>query len=209
MMFRRKHAAALAIKHAVDRVVAAVALVVAAPIFALVAIGVRTALGTPVLFVQERAGLHGRPFRLMKFRTMLPDSVMPGGVPMPEAQRLTRVGRWLRQSSADELPQLWNVLRGDMSLVGPRPLPTFYLERYSPEQQRRHQVEPGMTGWAQINGRNAVSWEERLELDVWYVDHWSLGLDARIVILTLGYVFRARDTRPLEGEIMEEFRGRT
>lgn len=141
-------------------------------------------LGSPVLFRQVRPGLHGRPFMMVKFRTMTDERGADGEL-LPDAQRLTAFGRFLRASSLDELPELWNVLRGEMSLVGPRPLLMEYLPLYSPEQARRHEVRPGITGWAQVNGRNALSWEERFKLDIWYVDHRSLWLDLRILWLTV------------------------
>lgn len=147
-------------------------------------IGVRFFLGKPVLFVQQRPGLNGQPFGVYKFRSML-DAVDADGCDLTDEQRLTRFGKWLRRSSLDELPQLINVLRGDMSLVGPRPLLIEYLPLYTPEQARRHEVRPGITGWAQVNGRNAISWEEKFALDVWYVDHQSLALDMKIAWLTL------------------------
>lgn len=150
----------------------------------LIALLVRVNLGSPVLFRQMRPGLHGKPFILYKFRTMR-NALGPDGRSLPDEQRLTPFGRWLRLTSLDELPELWNVLRGDMSLVGPRPLLMEYLPLYSPRQARRHEVRPGITGWAQVNGRNALSWEERLEMDVWYVDHRSLALDTKIVWLTV------------------------
>lgn len=145
---------------------------------------VRCKLGSPVLFCQVRPGLHGRPFMMVKFRTMTDERGTDGEL-LPDARRLTSFGRFLRATSLDELPELWNVLRGEMSLVGPRPLLMEYLPLYSPEQARRHEVRPGITGWAQVNGRNAVSWEERFKLDVWYVDHRSLWLDLRILWLTV------------------------
>jgi lipopolysaccharide/colanic/teichoic acid biosynthesis glycosyltransferase len=156
------------------------ALVVLAPILLVVALLVRVKLGSPVLFRQQRPGLGGRPFMMMKFRTMT-DALGPDGQPLPDAQRLTRFGRWLRASSLDELPELLNIVRGDMSLVGPRPLLMRYLPLYSPEQARRHEVRPGLTGWAQINGRNALSWDEKFALDRWYVEHRSFLLDLRIL----------------------------
>lgn len=153
------------------------------------AVLIRLMLGSPVFFVQERPGLHGRPFRLWKFRTMR-DALDQDGRPLPDADRLTWLGRILRATSVDELPELWNVLIGDMSLVGPRPWLMEYLPHYTAEQMRRHAVRPGITGWAQVNGRNAVSWEERLRLDLWYVDHWSLWLDLRILLRTAWTVVR-------------------
>lgn len=145
---------------------------------------VRRKLGSPVLFRQVRPGLHGRPFMMVKFRTMTDERGADGEL-LPDARRLTSFGRFLRATSLDELPELWNVLRGEMSLVGPRPLLMEYLPLYSPEQARRHEVRPGITGWAQVNGRNALSWEERFKLDIWYVDHRSLWLDLRILWLTV------------------------
>jgi lipopolysaccharide/colanic/teichoic acid biosynthesis glycosyltransferase len=171
------------VKRALDVVVSLAALVVSSPVIAVVALTVLIATGRPVLFRQQRPGLRGRPFTLYKFRTMRP--VDPGASSVGDVDRLTRVGAWLRSTSLDELPELWNVLRGDMSLVGPRPLLMEYLPLYSPEQARRHEVRPGITGWAQVNGRNAISWEEKFRLDVWYVDHHSLGLDLKILLLTL------------------------
>jgi sugar transferase EpsL len=157
---------------------------VLAPVLLLITVGVRRSLGAPVLFRQARAGVHGRPFELLKFRTMT-EARDASGELLPDAARLTRFGRWLRGTSLDELPELINVLRGDMSLVGPRPLLLDYLGHYSSAQARRHEVPPGITGWAAVNGRNATSWERRLALDVWYVDHWSFALDLKILLMTL------------------------
>lgn len=168
------------------------------PLLAGVALLVWWKLGSPVLFRQRRPGLGGRPFELRKFRSMT-DARDAQGRLRPDAERLTPWGRWLRASSLDELPELLNVLRGEMSLVGPRPLLLQYLERYSPRQARRHEVRPGLTGWAQINGRNALSWEEKFELDVWYVEHQSLWLDLRILLRTVGKVLR-REGITREGE---------
>lgn len=169
--------------------VTAAAGIVLLPVALVVALLVLCRLGPPVLFVQERTGLHGRPFRLVKFRTMRVPA--PGEDPLAsDAARMTRIGRFLRSTSLDELPSLWNVLRGDMALVGPRPLLPEYLPRYTPEQMRRHEVRPGITGWAQVNGRNAIPWEEKFRLDVWYVDHRSLALDCRILRRTIAQVVR-------------------
>jgi sugar transferase EpsL len=178
------------LKRVLDVVVAAVALVVLSPLLAAVAVAVRLRLGRPVLFVQPRPGLRGTVFPLYKFRTMI-DATGPDGERLPDEQRLTRLGRFLRSTSLDELPELVNVLRGDMSLVGPRPLLVQYLELYTPDQARRHDVKPGLTGWAQVNGRNRISWEDKFALDVWYVDHWSLLLDLRILLRTIGNVLTA------------------
>ena len=166
------------VKALVDRVAAGAALLLLAPVLLAVALAVRLDVGRPVLFRQRRPGRFGEPFALLKFRTMRAGEG-------PDGLRLTRLGRFLRATSLDELPELWNVLRGEMSLVGPRPLLTQYLARYDDEQARRHVVRPGLTGWAQVNGRNAVGWEERLAMDVWYVDHRSLWLDLRILAMTL------------------------
>lgn len=176
-------------KRLVDLVIAVPALVTVSPVMAVVGVLVRVILGPPVFFRQRRPGLHGEPFTIVKFRTMTDDRDDDGRL-LPDDQRLTRFGRFLRETSLDELPELWNVVRGDMSLVGPRPLLMDYLDRYTPEQARRHEVRPGLTGWAQVNGRNAQSWEEKLTQDVWYVDHRSLSLDLRILARTLVQVVR-------------------
>lgn len=176
------------------------------PLAALVACAVALRLGRPVLFAQERPGRGGAGFRLHKFRTMT-DRRDEAGALLPDAQRLTAFGRWLRRTSLDEIPELWNVLRGEMSLVGPRPLLTAYLTRYDARQARRHEVRPGITGWAQINGRNAVSWEEKLELDVWYVERVSLRLDLRILVRTLAVVVSGRGVSAAGHSTMPEFTG--
>ncbi len=180
-------------------------LVLALPLLLLLAL-VRRKLGSPVLFRQARPGLHGRPFMMFKFRTMTDERGADGEL-LPDAHRLTPFGRFLRATSLDELPELWNVLRGEMSLVGPRPLLMEYLPLYSPEQARRHEVRPGITGWAQVNGRNAISWDERFRLDVWYVDHRSLWLDLHILWLTLRKVI-VREGISAQGEAtMPRFTG--
>ena len=171
-------------KRAFDLVAASVALIVLAPLLALTALAIGLLLGRPVIFAQRRPGWHGRPFVLYKFRTMSGARAADGGL-LPDRDRLTRLGRLLRRTSLDELPELINVIRGDMSLVGPRPLLMEYLPRYTREQARRHDVRPGITGWAQLNGRNRLPWERRFALDVWYVDHCSLALDLKIIGLTL------------------------
>jgi len=194
------------IKRAFDVAAAAAGLVTTAPILAATAAAIRISMGGPVLFRQQRPGRGGRPFTLIKFRTMTSATATDGSL-LPDAARLTRVGRFVRATSLDELPQLYNVLKGDMSLVGPRPLLMQYLQRYSPEQARRHDVTPGITGWAQINGRNALSWEEKFKLDVWYVDNWSLWLDAKILARTALKVVR-RDGIANQGhQTMPEFMG--
>jgi sugar transferase EpsL len=177
------------LKRVFDIVVSAVALTVLAPLMGLIALAVWRTMGRPVLFRQARPGLHGKPFVMYKFRTMR-DLRDAEGKLLPDEARLTPFGRWLRATSLDELPELVNVLRGEMSLVGPRPLLMEYLDRYTPEQARRHEVKPGITGWAQIHGRNNLSWDERFKLDVWYVDNWSLWLDVKILWRTLWMVLR-------------------
>jgi len=179
------------LKRFLDVCVAALAIVVLALPLLVLATIVAATLGRPVLFVQTRPGLRGRPFRMVKFRTMLDRRDATGNL-LPDGERLTRVGRFLRSTSLDELPELWNVLVGDMSLVGPRPLLMEYLPLYSPVQARRQDVRPGMTGWAQVNGRNSLSWEERFALDVWYVENQSMALDLKILWLTVSRVL-ARD----------------
>ena len=189
-----------------DFTVALGALAILSPVLGVVAIIVRAQLGAPVLFCQTRPGLQGKPFSILKFRTMTNARDAQGNL-LPDAQRLTRFGRFLRSTSLDELPELFNVLRGDMSLVGPRPLLMAYLPLYSPEQARRHEVRPGITGWAQVNGRNALSWEEKFAMDVWYVDHRSLRLDVKILVLTVRKVL-ARDGISAAGEAtMPRFTG--
>jgi lipopolysaccharide/colanic/teichoic acid biosynthesis glycosyltransferase len=188
----------LELKNAFDFVVALIALIVLSPVLALVAVLVRWNLGTPVFFTQERPGFQGKPFKMYKFRSMR-DARDSGGNLLSDADRLTSFGRLLRSTSLDELPELWNVLNGDMSLVGPRPLLMEYLERYTLTQARRHEVKPGITGFAQINGRNAISWQEKFSLDVWYIENWSLYLDLKILVKTLGKVLK-RDGIAAKGE---------
>ncbi|MCS7039740.1 MAG: sugar transferase [Anaerolineae bacterium] len=193
-------------KRLFDLMVAVPALVVLSPVLAALALLVRWQLGTPVLFRQQRPGLHGRPFTLYKFRTMTEARDAEGRL-LPDAERLTPFGRFLRSTSLDELPELWNVVRGDMSLVGPRPLLMQYLERYTPTQRRRHEVRPGITGWAQVNGRNALDWPQRLALDVWYVDHLSLALDLRIILITVVKILRREGIAEPGQATMREFMG--
>lgn len=171
-------------KRILDLILVSLSLVILSPIILLTAIIIRIFLGSPVLFRQRRPGYNGRPFSIYKFRTMSGASD-PAGNLLPDDQRLTRLGRFLRALSLDELPELFNILSGEMSLVGPRPLLMEYLERYSPEQLRRHEVYPGLTGWAQINGRNAITWQDKFQFDVWYVDNWSFWLDIKIILITL------------------------
>lgn len=190
-----------------DLVLTGIALILLSPVLAVIALLVRIKLGSPVLFRQQRPGLHGKPFTLLKFRTMT-DARDADGNLLPDEQRLTSFGQFLRRTSLDELPELFNVLKGDMSLVGPRPLLMQYLERYTPEQMRRHEVKPGITGWAQVNGRNALSWEEKFALDVWYVDHLSLWLDLKIIVLTVWKVLRREGISQDGFATMPEFMGR-
>jgi len=194
------------IKSIFDRAIALCGLVVLSPVFIALGILVRLSMGGPVLFRQLRPGRFAKPFLLLKFRTMS-DRVDAAGKLLPDAGRLTNVGRSLRTTSLDELPQLWNVLRGDISLVGPRPLLMEYLPRYSPEQARRHEVMPGITGWAQINGRNALTWEQKFSLDTWYVDNWCLLLDLRILLLTLMRVIKREGISSAQHATMPEFQG--
>lgn len=196
----------MTIKRAFDLVVAIVGLIVLSPVIGVVTFLVYRKLGTPVLFRQQRPGLHQQPFEMLKFRSML-DARDASGALRPDSDRLTHFGRWLRSTSLDELPGLWNVLKGEMSIVGPRPLLMEYLPLYSPEQARRHECRPGLTGWAQINGRNTVGWDERFKMDVWYVENQSLWLDLKIIALTIGKVVR-RSGISAEGEAtMPRFRG--
>jgi len=195
------------IKRLFDIIIVIVGLTVLTPILPMISLMVTTRLGRPVLFKQTRPGLHCKPFIMYKFRTMI-DTQGTDGLLLPDAERLTQLGIFLRATSLDELPELFNVIKGDMSLVGPRPLLTQYLDRYTPEQARRHEVKPGITGWAQINGRNAITWEEKFKLDVWYVDNHSLWLDIKILLKTVGKVFR-REGISAKGEAtMQEFMGK-
>lgn len=193
-------------KRFLDFTISAIALSLLSPALLAIAWQVRHKLGSPVFFRQIRPGLVGKPFQMIKFRTMR-DAVDALGNPLPDAERMTSFGSFLRASSLDELPELWNVLKGDMSLVGPRPLLMEYLPLYSPEQGRRHEVRPGVTGWAQVNGRNALSWEDKFRLDVWYVDNRSFWLDLKILFLTMKKVL-VRDGISAEGEVtMPKFTG--
>lgn len=193
-------------KRSFDTLSALMGLIALSPVLICTAILVRFKLGSPVLFRQQRPGLHTQPFYVYKFRTMT-DQQSADGKLLPDEQRLTPFGRMLRRLSLDELPQLLNVVKGDLSLVGPRPLLTQYLPLYSPEQARRHEVRPGITGWAQVNGRNAISWEDKFKLDVWYVDHQSFQLDLKILLMTIAKVF-IREGISQEGQAtMEAFKG--
>jgi len=176
------------------------------PLFGIAAMAVAVYMGRPIFFKQKRPGYRGRPFTIYKFRTMT-EALTPAGATAPDAERLTPFGRFLRKTSLDELPELWNVFKGDMSLVGPRPLLMEYLDRYTPEQARRHEVLPGITGWAQIHGRNSLSWEERFARDIWYVENRSIGLDLRILFTTIWKVLKSEGISAEGYATMPEFRG--
>lgn len=193
-------------KRLFDLLLALPALIVLSPLFGLLALAILWRMGRPVFFQQKRPGLHGKPFGLLKFRTMTEDRDRQGDL-LPDERRLTRLGRFLRSTSLDELPELFNVIRGDMSLVGPRPLLMQYLERYTPEQSRRHEVKPGITGWAQVNGRNAITWEDKFKLDVWYVDHDSLALDLKIIAITILRILKREGISQPGHATAEEFLG--
>jgi sugar transferase EpsL len=193
-------------KRLVDCCAAFLGLIVVAPLLFVVAMLIWAKLGSPIIFTQVRSGLHGQPFWLFKFRTMT-DARDSDGTLLSDAERIPPFGQWLRATSLDELPELWNVLKGDMSLVGPRPLLTHYLDRYTLRQGRRHEVRPGITGWAQVNGRNALSWEEKLELDVWYVENQGLWLDMRILARTVMSVLRRDGVSADQHVTMPEFMG--
>ena len=194
------------IKRLLDIIIASTALLLLSPLYAFVAYKVKKNLGSPVLFRQVRPGLHGKPFEMIKFRTMR-DAVDAQGNSLPDSERLTPFGKMLRATSLDEMPELWNVIKGDMSVVGPRPLLMEYLPLYSPEQAKRHNVRPGMTGHAQVNGRNAIGWDEKFKLDTWYVDNQSMLLDFKIMFQTVHKVL-AKDDISAEGEAtMSKFTG--
>jgi lipopolysaccharide/colanic/teichoic acid biosynthesis glycosyltransferase len=193
-------------KRLTDIFLSGIVLLILAPLLAAIALTVRLSIGRPLLFRQTRPGYKGKPFTLLKFRTMR-DTRDAQGLLLPDAERLTPVGKPLRQLSLDELPQLWNVFRGDMSLVGPRPLLTQYMDRYTNEQLRRHDVKPGITGWAQVHGRNAMTWQERFALDLWYVENWSLALDAWIILRTPWQVVKRNGISQQGHVTMPEFLG--
>jgi sugar transferase EpsL len=194
------------VKRITDILLSSVALLILAPLMAAIALAIKLSAGGTVLFRQTRPGYRGKPFTLLKFRTMT-SARNAQGILLEDVERLTPIGKLLRQLSLDELPQLWNVLRGDMSLVGPRPLLMQYVGRYGPEQLRRHDVKPGVTGWAQVNGRNALTWLEKFNLDLWYVDNWSLKLDARILFRTLWQVLKQENISQVGHATMPEFFG--
>lgn len=195
------------VKSILDRLVAAIALLFFSPLLLISAIAISIRMGSPIFFTQPRPGKDGEIFTFYKFRTMTDDHDADGNL-LPDEKRLTALGQFLRKTSLDELPQLWNVLKGDMSFVGPRPLLVKYLDLYNPEQARRHEVKPGITGWVQVNGRNTLSWEEKFQLDIWYVEHWSLWLDLKILFLTIIKVI-LREGISQEGyATMPEFTGK-
>jgi sugar transferase EpsL len=194
-------------KRIFDLVLVILGLAVLLPVLLGIALAVRFKLGSPILFKQTRPGQGGRPFKLYKFRTMTEARDARGDL-FPDSERLTPFGRLLRSASLDELPELINVIKGEMSIVGPRPLLMQYLDRYSPEQARRHEVRPGITGWAQINGRNAISWDEKFKLDVWYVDNRSIKLDSKIIIMTIGKILKCEGVNQPGHATMEEFNPR-
>jgi sugar transferase EpsL len=191
-------------KRLLDLIISILALIVFSPVLVILTVLIRLKLGSPVLFTQTRPGLDAKPFTIYKFRTMTNKRDRDGNL-LSDAQRLTAFGQFLRRISMDELPELLNVLKGDMSMVGPRPLLVEYLERYSPEQARRHEVRPGITGWAQVSGRNALSWEEKFELDIWYIDNLSLWLDIKILFLTVWKVLKREGISQAGQATMSEF----
>lgn len=193
-------------KRFIDILLTGIGLVIFSPVILVLTFLVRFKIGSPVFFSQVRPGLNAQPFKMYKFRTMT-NARDASGELLPDAERLTKFGRFLRSSSLDELPELWNVLKGDMSLVGPRPLLMQYLDLYTSEQARRHEVRPGVTGWAQVNGRNAISWEDKFKFDVWYVDNYSMWLDFKIICLTVWKVIKRSDISALGNATMPEFMG--
>lgn len=194
------------LKRLLDIIIASIALILLSPLYIFVAYKVKKNLGSPVLFRQVRPGLHGKPFEMIKFRTMK-DAFDTQGNPLPDSERLTPFGKMLRSTSLDEMPELWNVIKGDMSIVGPRPLLMEYLPLYSPEQAKRHDVRPGMTGHAQVNGRNAIDWEEKFKLDSWYVENQSVWLDFKIMLKTVKKVLAKDDINEAGEATMSKFTG--
>jgi sugar transferase EpsL len=193
-------------KRLFDLAVTIPSVIILSPIFVLIGFFVRMKIGSPVLFKQARPGLHGKPFTIYKFRTMTDKRDEDGNL-LPDGKRLTRLGRFLRMTSMDELPELYNVIKGNMSIVGPRPLLMRYLDRYTPEQARRHEVRPGITGWAQVNGRNAISWEDKFKLDVWYVDNMSFWLDMKIIAMTIWKILKREGINQPGHATAEKFKG--
>jgi sugar transferase EpsL len=206
MLLAGKYSSIPISKRILDLILTIPGILILSPLMLFISILIRVNFGTPIIFRQKRPGYKGKPFWVYKFRTMTEAHDAENNL-LPDSQRMTRLGRLLRSSSLDEFPELFNVLQGVMSLVGPRPLLMQYLERYSPEQARRHEVLPGITGWAQINGRNALTWEEKFELDVWYVDHWSFWLDIKILLLTVAKVIRREGINQPGQVTAEEFMG--
>ena len=196
----------LKLKRLIDIFGSLIGLALSSPIIIVISIIIYFTMGRPIFFKQVRPGLKGKPFVIYKFRTMLDLRDEKGNL-LPDEKRLTTIGKFLRSTTSDELPEFWNVLKGDMSLVGPRPLLMEYLDRYTPEQARRHNVKPGMTGWAQINGRNAISWEEKFKLDVWYVDNWNIFLDLKIILLTILKVLKREGINQPGRATVDYFRG--
>ena len=194
------------IKSLIDRLVAAIMLILLSPFIGILAIAIRLNMGSPIIFSQPRGGKNNSTFTFYKFRTMTDERDSEGNL-LPDMERLTPLGEFLRQTSLDELPQLWNVLIGDMSFVGPRPFIAVYLERYTSEQARRHSVSPGITGWAQINGRNSITWEEKFQLDLWYIDHWNLWLDLKIIAQTVNKIVSKEGVDEDQNTTMTEFMG--
>jgi sugar transferase EpsL len=193
-------------KRVIDFIGACLGLILFSPLFLVLAVLIRVKLGSPVLFRQLRGGLKGRPFEIIKFRSMTDQRDVSGNL-LPDGERLTRFSRFLRSTSLDEIPELYNILKGDISFIGPRPLLAEYLDLYTPEQGRRHEVKPGITGWAQVNGRNALTWEERFQLDTWYVDHQSLRLDLKILVMTIGSVIVRKNISAANHDSMPKFTG--
>ena len=194
------------LKRLLDIIIASIALILLSPLYAIVAYKVKKNLGSPVLFRQVRPGLHGKPFEMIKFRTMK-DAVDAQGIPLPDSERLTPFGKMLRSTSLDEMPELWNVIKGDMSIVGPRPLLMEYLPLYNAEQAKRHDVRPGMTGHAQVNGRNAIGWDEKFAMDTWYAENHSIWLDFKIMLKTIKVVFIKENVNDESGHSMPKFKG--
>jgi sugar transferase EpsL len=194
------------VKRLLDVIVSVLSLMIFSPVFFLIMVAIRIFMGTPIFFRQERPGLHGRPFNIFKFRTMI-NIRNAQGILLPDAKRLTAFGHFLRSTSMDELPELFNVLKGEMSIVGPRPLLMQYLDRYTPEQMRRHEVKPGITGWAQVNGRNAITWEDKFRFDIWYVDNQSLQLDFKIIALTIWKILKREGINQPGQATAKEFKG--
>jgi sugar transferase EpsL len=208
MAEKKLHVYKFKIKRLLDISISAIGLIVLSPVFLAISVLLKFRIKGPIIFKQARPGEKGKLFNLCKFRTMA-CTKNKNGILLPDKMRLTKAGKFLRRFSLDELPELWNVLRGDMSLVGPRPLLVEYLDRYTPEQARRHEVKPGITGWAQVNGRNAILWEEKFKYDIWYVDNWNLWLDIKIIFMTINKVLAGEGINQPGKATMDEFKGTT